>query len=55
MITIGRKGGNMKYIIELNKDELKLIKQLLKNEFDKMKYKPTSQDFYGDACLESYK
>ena len=45
----------MNYIVELTNDELKILKEVLKNEFDKMKYKPASQDFYGDACLESYK
>jgi len=31
MITIGRKGGNMKYIIELDKDELSFLKGIVRD------------------------
>ena len=45
----------MKYIVELTEIELNFLKRTLKEEFEKIKYKATSQDPYGDACLENYK
>ena len=37
MIAIGKGSGNMKYIIELNDNELKALKKFLKEEYKSVK------------------